>query len=271
MISSNLLQSRNKHQAQVKAVKVKSQAAAESEQEFWWKPFSTLSALIIFAVILWSLGYKLWHWLDRPITKVEIIGELQHVGQKELVAHITKNLKDSLLDVNIKSIQQQLIGHPWVRVAAIARHWPGTLIINIEEEFPIARWGEHGLLNHRGDIFWPELKDEDKALPRLSGPKRDTVRVMSQFHDLNHILRPSGLKVTSLNLQTRGAWDFELNNQIKIEMGRTDIDKRLQRFLKIYSSGLSEKQQYIEQIDIRYTHGIAVKWKQEMENEIQDT
>ena len=126
---------------------------------------------------------------------------------------------------------------------------------------PVARWGDKGLLNHQGDIFWPELKPEYRALPRLSGPAHETVRIMQQFHDLNRMFSSEGLRLTGLTLETRGAWTLELDNGIRVIAGREQLVPRLKRFLSIYRQNLAEKAGQIEQIDIRYTNGVAVSWR----------
>ena len=240
-------------------------AALPSED--WWKPFWTGSSLLLFFALLWGLGDQLWQWLDRPVEAVVIEGQAQHLDRQQLARTIAAGLESTLLQVDLPEVQQLVKEHPWVRVAAVKIDWPGTLIVSIEEEVPVARWGERGLLNHQGDIFWPELKEQYRSLPRLSGPSPDTNRVMSQFHDFNQMLRPVGLHVVSLDLEARGAWSMTLDNQIKVVVGREAVNERLQRFLDLYQLRLSEQADEIEQIDIRYTHGVAVKWRVKPDHE----
>lgn len=233
----------------------------------WWKPFWTFSSLMVFAGILSLGGNSLWQWLDRPVDTVIINGTVQHLDRIALAEDIGVGLSKGILNTDLQTIKDLVSEHPWVRVAAIERDWPATLIVNVEEEVPVARWGERGLLNHEGDIFWPELKEEYRALPRLSGPAPETERVMSQFHDLNQILRSIGLSIVSLNLEARGAWTLELDNQIKVILGREAVNERLKRFLDLYRLRLSEQADEIEEIDIRYTHGVAVKWREKPDDE----
>ena len=55
-----------------------------SDAEGWWKPFWTLSALLIFIGVVWSLFTQLWNWMDRPIEKVEVFGTVQHLDKQQL-------------------------------------------------------------------------------------------------------------------------------------------------------------------------------------------
>ncbi|PIE25444.1 MAG: cell division protein FtsQ [Neptuniibacter caesariensis] len=237
------------------------------DQEVWWKPFWTLSSLLIFLAVLWGIGQHLWQWLDQPVTEISVEGKTRHLDRTRLATLIVERLKSNLLSVDLGEIQSVVNEHPWVRVAGVRREWPGTLAVQVEEEVPVARWGERGLLNHQGDIFWPELKEEYRLLPRLSGPALDTERVMSQFHDLNRMFQPVGLSVVSLNLEARGAWSLELNNHIRLVIGREKIKERLERFLDLYTITLSARAEEIELIDARYTHGVAVKWREKPELE----
>ncbi len=234
------------------------------EGESWWYVFSRLSVLLLFVGLLVGITAKFWAWLDRPVTEVHLSGDSQHLNRSELAKTIAGGVQNSLMRVDIESIRQQVKDQPWVHIAAIRRDWPSTLEVAIEEEVPVARWSEHGLLNHQGDIFWPQLHQDYKDLPRLSGPAPETNRVMAQFHDLNQIFRPLGLQVVGLNLEPRGAWSLELSNRIKVIVGRENIDQRLQRFLRVYELGLSDRAEQIEQVDIRYTNGVAVKWRAEV-------
>ncbi|WP_415911853.1 cell division protein FtsQ/DivIB [Neptuniibacter sp. QD37_11] len=248
----------------------KKDSLVNNDTEFWWKPFWTLSSLVIFIGVLWGIGHNLWQWLDRPVASVVIEGKTQHLDREKLGQIIAGDLTANLLEIDIESVQSLVSEQPWVRVSSIRRDWPDTLLIEVEEEVPVARWGERGLLNHQGDIFWPELSQEYRSLPRLSGPAPDTERVMSQFHDFNQMLKPMGLSVVALDLEARGAWTMELDNQIKVVVGREAINARLQRFLTLYKQRLAAQAADIETIDIRYTHGVAVKWREKPESEMQD-
>ncbi|MGH1461368.1 MAG: cell division protein FtsQ/DivIB [Neptuniibacter sp.] len=238
-----------------------------AEQDWWWKPFWTLSALLMFVGIVWSLTSQLIQWMDRPVEIISISGATQHLDRPALGRKIANEFSAPFLQVDINGVQTLVKEQPWVRGAAVTRDWPNNIKVIVEEEVPVARWGERGLLNHQGDIFWPELKEQYRSLPRLSGPAPDTERVMSQFHDLNQMFRSSGLSILSLDLEARGAWSLKLNNQIRVIIGRENINERLERFLEVYQQRLRERSAEIEQIDIRYTHGVAVKWRDKTDEE----
>ncbi|MFC6669554.1 cell division protein FtsQ/DivIB [Marinobacterium aestuariivivens] len=231
----------------------------------WGRSLVLLGTLGLFAALLWSLAQQVWQWLDRPVTEVRVLGEARHLNKAALAGHLAAGLDKPLLQLDLERLQERLLEEPWVHGARVKRDWPPAIEIRVDEEVPVARWGDKGLLNHQGDIFWPELKPEYGVLPRLNGPASDTGRVMAQFHDLNRMFQASGLKLSGLSLEARGAWTLELDNGIRVLLGRERVTERLGRFIQVYRQRLASEAQRIEQVDIRYTNGVAVKWKPQPE------
>ncbi|MCP8689574.1 cell division protein FtsQ/DivIB [Marinobacterium sedimentorum] len=220
-----------------------------------------LVSLAIFAGLCTALAQQVWRWLDKPVTEVRVLGDARHLNKAELAQRLAAGLNAPLLQLDLSRVQERLLEEPWVRGAKVRRDWPPAIEVRIDEEVPVARWGDKGLLNHEGDIFWPELKPEYAALPRLNGPASDTGRVMAQFHDLNRMFQSAGLNLSGLSLEARGAWTLELDNGMRVVVGRERVTERLARFIQVYRQGLAEHAAQIEQVDIRYTNGVAVKWR----------
>lgn len=241
---------------------------SSNESDEWVQPAWTVAALCIFVGILLSLWRNGWEALDRPITEVQLLGETRHLDRQELAETLARELRDSsLLSQDVERLRDRIEEEPWVLRAAVALQWPGRVQVTLQEEVPVARWGEKGLLNQQGDIFWPELKEEYRGLPLLRGPARDTARLMAEFHQLNQLMKRAGLNIEALQLEARGAWTLMLDNGIRVIVGRQDEEERLARFLKVYQAQLAEKAADIEQVDIRYSNGIAVRWRPAVANE----
>jgi len=58
-------------------------------------------------------------------------------------------------------------------------------------------------------------------------------------------------------------WMFELNDNLRVIIGRTDFNDRVAHFFEYVPKGLGPKLAKAEQIDMRYTNGFAVRWKQD--------
>lgn len=227
----------------------------------WTFPALKLGSLVVFIAGILQLIPVTIGWLDQPVTQIRVEGVVKHLEKDELADNIASTLDTGLLKTDVEAVRDQVISHPWVSNAAITMDWPQALVIEVQEEVPVARWGENGLLNHEGEIFWPRLKQEYAKLPRLSGSSDNTVEVMAQFHDLNQIFRRVGLRVVALDLEGRGAWSLRLDNGIRVVVGRDSVDQRLERFIDLYVRVLAARADEIEQVDIRYANGVSVRWK----------
>ena len=75
----------------------------------------------------------------------------------------------SFFAFDVLGAKQSLEEHPWVRRAFAKKVWPDTLVLEIQEEIAIARWGEGQLLNQFGEIFEPPGRRRTAGLPLLVG------------------------------------------------------------------------------------------------------
>ncbi len=240
-----------------------SQTAESQGLDRYWSTVVVLTLLVVFLGIGSSVAGEFWNWLNRPVEEVRVAGPTRHLDKVAVAERLAAGLDRPLLQLDLEVLQRQLVDDPWIHSARVRREWPPALEIELEEEVPVARWGDKGLLNHQGDIFWPSLKPEYATLPRLSGPAHETVRIMQQYHDLNRMFSAAGLRLTGLMLETRGAWTLELDNGIRVIAGREELVPRLKRFLQIYRDRLAVDAARIEQVDIRYTNGVSVSWRAE--------
>ena len=222
-----------------------------------------LGLLFMFALLMTALAEKALAWLDKPVNEVSISGQMRFLDGQALASHLAAEVKAPILSLDLRHLRDVTLSNPWVHMAEVQRQWPAAVHIAIAEQVPVARWGERGLLNHQGDIFWPDMSAGYEFLPRLNGPAHETRAIIEQYHDLSVLFARSGLRLTGLTLESRGAWSLELDNGIQVVAGREQLMSRLRRFITIYEAELSQSADKIEQVDIRYTNGVAVRWRTE--------
>jgi cell division protein FtsQ len=238
---------------------VESEVALESD---WiWKPVLVLTICGILLSLIFTAVREYTQWLNRPVETVVVDGATRHIDKTVIANQVAAGINGRILELDLGAIQERLVEEPWINEVEVRRAWPPALQVRLIEEVPVARWGNRGLLNHQGDIFWPERVDAYKALPELSGPSHETDRIMQQFRDLNSLFIRSGITLVGLELEPRGAWTLHLNNGIKVVAGRDELMPRLRRFIQVYETQLFKQQESIDEVDIRYTNGVAVKWK----------
>jgi len=62
-----------------------------------------------------------------------------------------------------------------------------------------------------------------------------------------------------LALTPRRAWQITTNNGIVIELGRVDMQQRLEKFASVYNSTIVGLNKKISYADLRYPNGFAVR------------
>ena len=143
--------------------------------------------------------------------------------------------------------------------AEVRRVWPDQIDVRLEEQLPIARWGDEALLNNQGQAFAPRELAHYEHLPQLYGPKRAQQQVMQQYQVLSQMLRPMGFSVARLELRERGSWFLSTAQGIELLLGRDHLVEKVRRFSAIYDKALKAQQTNIARIDLRYANGYALR------------
>ncbi len=198
---------------------------------------------------------------QQKIEFVAIEGNLNMVTEEDIKAAVFDFINQSMVAIDLLAIQHALEKNAWINNVSLRRKWPNTLIINVTEEVAIARWGETQLLNQEAALFSPPLILSQLNLAKLSGPEGFEKRVMQQYQIFNQLLFSKNLRITSLNLNSRGAWSMQISNEIKVVVGSIQAVERVRRFAAIYESLFARQIENIESFDLRYEDGIAVKHK----------
>src|SRR5690606_27431559 len=131
----------------------------------------------------------------------------------------------------------------------------------VTEQVPVARWGEKGLLNVRGEVFVHDSRHVPEELPQLSGPVGQQAVMTERYLAAAPRLTAAGMRLTSLTLDERGAWELLLDNGVKLRLGREHIDERFDRFLNAGARIVASRATEIEYVDLRYANGFAVGWR----------
>lgn len=222
---------------------------------------------VVIAVLAMLAGSGLWlhSWLTDPhtlpIRAVQIEGTFRHLSANQLQRSLGNLVRGGFFSINIGAIRQVLLRQPWVDKVSVRRVWPGTLRIRVSEQVPLARWGDKGLVNKRGDWFAAPQDKSTAALPEFSGPDGFQDVLTASYYRFNSDLHPLGLKVVGLHVNERRAWNLQLSNGIELRLGRRDIEQRIERFVRTYRIVKAQRAEPIAAVDLRYTNGFAVRWK----------
>ncbi|WPC04282.1 cell division protein FtsQ/DivIB [Pseudomonas benzenivorans] len=218
--------------------------------------------LLVLGVGAYELAQRLLPYADRPIAKISVEGDLSYISQQAVQQRIAPFVSASFFSVDLLGMRHELERMPWIASAEVRRVWPDQVLVRLEEQLPIARWGDEALLNNQGQAFAPRELAHYEHLPQLYGPKRAQQQVMQQYQVLSQMLRPMGFSVARLELRERGSWFLSTAQGIELLLGRDHVVEKIRRFSAIYDKALKAQQTNIARIDLRYANGLAVAWRE---------
>jgi cell division protein FtsQ len=226
-------------------------------------------SLTLFVVAIVSLAWAALGWLVRQpafaFREVVITTPLVHASGAHLESVVREELAGTFFTLNLERAGHALTQVPWVRSVALRRQWPRRLEIDVAEHEPFARWNETALVDARGDVF---SADWDGDLPLFTGPDGQSATVIARYREWSAMLAPLGLTVRTLTLSPRGGWEIgairaaEPSQGLTIALGRDDPSGRLARFVAAHDrtiGALARAGRPIEQVDLRYRNGFAVR------------
>lgn len=217
------------------------------------------------SVVVWC-GVKVADYVqdqqNAPIQQVQVYGQFAHIEAKQLHQRVTEEFVGNFFNVQVADIQQFVQQQPWVSQVAVRKQWPGKLLIVVTEHSPVAIWNTNFLLNKRGEVFKAPLEELSQPLPKLNGPDGVEQDALKMFSQLQALLALHQFQAETLTVNERLAWEVKLSNGISLKLGREDTLKRVQRFIDLYPVISKQKPEAIEQVDLRYDTGLAVRYAQ---------
>ena len=250
-----------------------------------------LIAILLMMSLLGLLVADRMYQPDRfQITDIQIVGKFNRVNGQEIKRSVENTLSGNYFSASLQNIEDDIENLPWVFSASVRRQWPSTLIVNVSEVEPIAKWGDRQWLNFTGDLVDRE-KELEIDLPQLQGPDSQQREVWNTFKSWSDLLAKNGLQLEELFLDNRGLWhlkvtlnvlavdDFVTNesdqqdelvsdtteqiidHNVTLIVDSMHPDKKIHRFVQALNQTLIIDFPNIESVDLRYPNGFAVGWR----------
>lgn len=230
-----------------------------------WLNQRVVGAVIIVSFVSTGLGFGAW-LLSKPgtlpIKRVKVKGEFRYLAEKNVYDTLGGLTSGGFFNVDVRAVKEEAESLQWVDSASVRRIWPSTLQIEITEQVPLARWGKDKVINIRGELFQPPVQGLPESLPVFVGPEGTEEKVAKQYQLLSGLLAPIGLEIEKLQLTERRAWDLQLKNGLNLLLGKPPAEERVGRFVAAYPKVLKDKVTQMKSVDLRYTNGFAVSWKE---------
>jgi cell division protein FtsQ len=203
-----------------------------------------------------TLAAALWAGYDAlargPVQQVVFTGDIDRVARADLERLVVAVQGSTAEPAAVRDAAKSL---PWVREATVRLRFPNALEVAIEAHVPAARWRDGQLVNTHGEVFSAAT---DAKLPRLSGPDGSAADMLRTFGDISASLKPASLEIAELKLSARRAWQVVLSSGLVVELGRSELQLRLSRFLSVLPQLEGQVEGYAH-ADLRYANGIALR------------
>ncbi|SFH19471.1 cell division protein FtsQ [Nitrosospira sp. Nsp14] len=227
-----------------------------------------ISNVLIVAAVLIS-GYFISQWaVNLPIFPFKQVNVSsgggsdggnrapKHVTREQIEAVIRHEVRGNFFTVDLDRLRNGLTKLPWVRTAAVRRVWPQSLEVTLEENVALARWGSSALLNVHGELF---RAASDEELPLFEGPDDSPLEMLRQYVVFSGLLRPLQQNIQEMNLSPRRAWRLHLETGTVVELGREQMEARLERFVRVHDRASGQLNPQPHHVDLRYPNGFAVR------------
>lgn len=242
----------------------------------WWICFKALLCLLI--LFLLSVGFvKGYRYLlGSPylrLERIEIRG-VEEALRNELLEISGLARETSLVALNLDRVKILLEGHPWVKRVQVERHFPHALIIDVEEEKPvaIAVQGETLIyVNAGGDLFKQVAEADSVDFPMITGVAGGGLEQQGQLQKacrvLNALENEEGQwsleNLSEIHLDTGGTVSLYFSElRAEIRMSSDNIQERLEGLRRV-TRHLAETGQIgrVAYIDLNYMDGIVIRFR----------
>ncbi len=253
-----------------------------------WRAVVWLATTLLALMLLVIAADQLLRPDAFPVRHIRISGQLSHVKPEVIQQAVLPHARGNFFTVNIDRLERVATTLPWIYKATVRREWPRTMHVRVQEQQPIARWGESGWLNRDGEIVQLPLVPGMERMALLTGPAGTSRDVAQRYRQWGSILATSGMRIKSLTLSERRAWQLQVRLPprvsavavttestwddgaiLDIVIGKHDIDARVTRFARALAAAPGPQWLHAQRVDLRYPNGFSVQWMPGVEYPVQ--
>jgi len=230
--------------------------------------FGIVFLLMVMGVMI-AGGLVVLKWMNDasrlPLSKLVVTGQLHYTTHDDIrQAILSLGSPGTFMSQDVNVIQQQIERLPWIKQVSVRKQWPDELRIHLVEFTPVARWNDSHMVDSDGVSFSVPANHMGKeTLPMLYGPEGSEKEVLAGYHSMDDVLKARKFTLKVASMTARRSWQLVTSDDVRIELGRTDTMKRLNRFIELYPVLLQQGQnehKRINSVDLRYDSGASVGW-----------
>lgn len=216
-----------------------------------------LALLMLLIIGLWMMVPR-----DAPLTQLELRGEFVKLQPADVRAAAEPYLASSFFGADMAGLRDAVAALPWVSRVRAERQWPGAISMRVWEREPYARWNEHAMLDLESKAFTPRAGEIPTGLPQLSGMPGHEREVAQVWQRIAPTLKGTRFELLALSLDARGEWTARTVSDVQLRFGQAQPDERLPTLMQVAGRALEGRWEQLSYVDLRYTNGFAVGWRE---------
>ena len=216
-----------------------------------------LGVVLLILLLVWMLVPE-----DLPLTQLEVRGEFQHLRPEDVRAAAQPFLAAPFFSADLDAVRHAVAALPWVARVRVERQWPGAISVRVWEREPYARWNDDSVIDTEAHAFTPHAGEIPTGLPLLGGNPGHESEVAQTWQRLSPTLQDSALRLIGLSRDARGEWTARTTQGIELRFGQDPPDERLPVLKRVALRSLEGRWEQVQYIDLRYTNGFAVGWRE---------
>ena len=202
-----------------------------------WRLIAALPVVVALLAVPWWAPRALAKLAFFRVRRVEIVGT-QYVAPGDILRRLNVDTTRSVWDP-AEILEARVSGHPEIRSVRIRRRLPGTLVVEIVENLPVAlvpaetglrAYDDRGVLlpvdPSKVDVDVPVLAQRDTALLRLLGEmRRESPELFGRISELRSLRRGEvWMKVASTPVLTTAGVTVE--RLLELDPVLRDLERR---------------------------------------------
>jgi len=230
-----------------------------------------LAGAFVIAVAVYgaALGGHLAQWQAETVARAQTALIAGGFGINEVIVKGRTNLSrgqvDAALDISrartifgfdTRAAKARLEQIGWVRNARVMRLWPSTLLVELEERTPFARWDIRGhtvLIDKDGELLGP-VTSEFADLPRVAGEGAHLAA--AALFDTLDANAPMARRVSFAERIEDRRWDLVLENGLRVQLPAHGAKQALKTAERLLTGRLPDG---VAIIDMRVDGRIALR------------
>lgn len=215
------------------------------------------------------------------VARIDVDG-LHHITRDEIVSLLEIEPSATMWDVDLESLRDRLLSHPWVKAAHIRKNLPDALAVVITEREPaavVAEGGKRVLVDDSGRV----LSDLDAAAGtetgavgdwptftgiRLDSLRKDEARARDALVDGMNLLKvvqkgdapgPGPSRPDPIKVDLSRPSDIVLDwNGYRVLLGEGADGTAWRRLQRVYND-IHERKKHAREIDLRFPNQVIVR------------